>query len=734
MRLRFLLAGVVVAALPGSAWPQSTLRAGGEFRVSEYATGDQRLPSAVAGPDGTYFIVWESQFQDGDSFGIFGRFVSPAGVPLGPEFQINQATGSDQKQPSVTVDASGRYTVAWTGQDVSGGGVFARQYTSAGPLGPEFQVNAYTTGDQFLPKVSAGPGGIGVVWQSDGQDGSGMGVYGRLYSASGAPATNEFRLSSATASHQLAPVVAALDSGRYAVAWGQSTSPNPFTYTTMFSRLFDTAGAPVAADAPIPFLPFPGPGPVFPGHLTIGAVPGGQFATAWWSFHFFGGKDIAMSTDFGVNVSYHDVNGNSTRVTGAGGNGVGTIAHWQGALGGNFRGLFLVAYTSTPGALTCINFPPFPNNCPPTVPEDGSGSAVFARPVGAPGLAPRVLVNTTTTGDQLRPTVGSDVFGNALIAWQSADSSGFGVYAQRFGGFLPVSVAVDPTGNGVIDPGVDEEVRPSWRSFNGAAQTLGGTIFDFAGPAGLTYDVVDGAASYGTVPDGATQACTDCYSVRVSLPGPRPATHVDSYLGDTLTPVQVGVSMPWTLHVGGSFADVSTASPFYRHIETLLHNGITSGCGGGSYCAASSTSRDQMSVFVLLAKQGAAYLPPACTTPMFADVPAASPFCRWIEELARRGVVAGCGGGNFCPGAPVTREQMAVFVLRTLDPALDPPACTTPVFGDVPASSPFCRWIEELVRRGVVSGCGGGNYCPAAPVTREQMAVFLSATFGLRLY
>jgi len=75
-----------------------------------------------------------------------------------------------------------------------------------------------------------------------------------------------------------------------------------------------------------------------------------------------------------------------------------------------------------------------------------------------------------------------------------------------------------------------------------------------------------------------------------------------------------------------------------------------------------------------------------------------------------------------------------VFVLRTLDPALTPPACSTPVFSDVPASSPFCRWIEELARRGIVSGCGGGNYCPTAPVTREQMSVFLGVTFGLTLY
>jgi hypothetical protein len=77
---------------------------------------------------------------------------------------------------------------------------------------------------------------------------------------------------------------------------------------------------------------------------------------------------------------------------------------------------------------------------------------------------------------------------------------------------------------------------------------------------------------------------------------------------------------------------------------------------------------------------------------------------------------------------------MAVFVLRALDPTLDPPACIQPMFVDVPASSPFCRWIEELARRGVVTGCGGAGYCPAEPVTREQMAVFLSATFGLELY
>ncbi len=78
---------------------------------------------------------------------------------------------------------------------------------------------------------------------------------------------------------------------------------------------------------------------------------------------------------------------------------------------------------------------------------------------------------------------------------------------------------------------------------------------------------------------------------------------------------------------------------------------------------------------------------------------------------------------------------MAVFVLRTARTRRSTRRrAERRVFADVPAASPFCRWIEELVRRGVVTGCGGGNYCPTAPVTREQMSVFLTVTFGLTLY
>jgi len=78
---------------------------------------------------------------------------------------------------------------------------------------------------------------------------------------------------------------------------------------------------------------------------------------------------------------------------------------------------------------------------------------------------------------------------------------------------------------------------------------------------------------------------------------------------------------------------------------------------------------------------------------------------------------------------------MAVFLLRTAEGnTYSPPSCVTPTFADVPCSLGLAKWINELARRGITAGCGGGDYCPGNPVTRGQMAVFLTTTFGLTLY
>jgi hypothetical protein len=57
---------------------------------------------------------------------------------------------------------------------------------------------------------------------------------------------------------------------------------------------------------------------------------------------------------------------------------------------------------------------------------------------------------------------------------------------------------------------------------------------------------------------------------------------------------------------------------------------------------------------------------PAPASSQFADVPVSDPAFQYIEALAASGITAGCGGGNFCPDATVTRRQMAVFLAKAL--------------------------------------------------------------------
>ena len=104
-------------------------------------------------------------------------------------------------------------------------------------------------------------------------------------------------------------------------------------------------------------------------------------------------------------------------------------------------------------------------------------------------------------------------------------------------------------------------------------------------------------------------------------------------------------------------------------IEDLYNEGITGGCGvsPASYCPNQNVTRAQMAVFLLRMKHGAGYTPPAATGTAFADVSSGYWAAAWIEQLAAEGITSGCGGGNYCPNASITRAQMAVLLVRTLN-------------------------------------------------------------------
>jgi hypothetical protein len=179
------------------------------------------------------------------------------------------------------------------------------------------------------------------------------------------------------------------------------------------------------------------------------------------------------------------------------------------------------------------------------------------------------------------------------------------------------------------------------------------------------------------------------------------------------------------------FLDVPSNQQFYAFVTKLVSNAITVGVGGGLYGVDQPTLRKQMAVFILKAKHGLCYTPPPCTG-IFADVPCTSSFAPWIEEMAAEGITGGCGSGNFCPENPVRRDQMAVFLLKgEHGSSYLPPPCQG-TFADVTCPSTFADWIEQLAAESITGGCGGGNYCPANNSTRGQMAVFITKTFNLQ--
>ena len=690
---------------------------GSEFRVDTRGSAESgpRSVNVAVPPDGDFVVAWQVG-SPVDIEVVARRF--GASDAVGPEFLVPTYTTNSQFQSAVDIDDAGNFNVVWLDPYR---GIFGQRFAASGTRrGGEFEVAAaiaFVTQDK--PDIALAPGGgFVVVWSRQSQ--TSHGIVGRRYDSSGVPSGTEFQVNSTTTNpfyQQQYPSVAADRDGNFVVVWVRSNLGTSW----VLGRRFTADGTPQGADFAVSSGVF-----MYGIHLhpRVARTPEGSFVVVWsytdsqeWGdvlARRFTANATPVGSDFRVNEYTTSV----------------LSAQHTPDVDVDADGDFVITWTSQTG-------------------QDGDREGVFGRRFDSSGVpGSEFRLSTYTTGTQWNTSVSSDSAGNFVVAWVSNDQNGVdGVFAQRYAGglsaaALTVDGAAGPTsdGNGVFEAGETVTVAPAWLNANFGTQTFAGTVSSFTGPGtpgDPTYAIADGSASYGTVASGATATCAesaDCFALGTSVPSTRPGTHWDATFREEIAPANLGAAKNWSLHVGDSFTDVPRASGFYRFVETVLHRGITAGCGATQFCPAGSTTRDQMAVFVLAAKDGGLNTPPACTTPVFNDVPASSPFCPWIEELARRGVVAGCGGGNYCPSAAVSREQMAVFTLLTKEPGVTPPACGTPMFSDVPASSPFCRWIEELARRNVVTGCGGGNYCPAAAVTREQMAVFISATFGLTLY
>lgn len=184
-----------------------------------------------------------------------------------------------------------------------------------------------------------------------------------------------------------------------------------------------------------------------------------------------------------------------------------------------------------------------------------------------------------------------------------------------------------------------------------------------------------------------------------------------------------------------SFTDVPITDIYWSWIERLSDSGLTAGCSVTEYCPDMPVTRAQMAIFLERGKRGIDFEPNPATGELFDDVASDDFAADWIELLFADSITAGCQEepSLYCPDNPVTRAQMAIFLLKAKygDEYEPMDVGISTGFSDVDIDDFAASWIKQLVIEDITAGCGGGNYCPDDPVTREQMAIFLVKTFDL---
>jgi hypothetical protein len=326
---------------------------------------------------------------------------------VGPEFQINTYTTSWQVAPDVAMDAAGKFVVVWasTYQDGSERGIFAQRFDPTGaPLGSEFRVNDFTPGNQNEASVAAAPTGeFLVVWDGVAPGDPDGGVFGQRYDAAGAPAGGMFQVNSYTTSEQGGRSVAADGVGRFVVAW--SSDGQDGSEFGVFARRFDSTGSTLGSEfqvntSTVGYQLSP----------SVAADSAGNFLVVWTTpdtggsvspvfGRFYSSAGVAQGPEFQISASSSDP---ASRPTVAAQGGGGFIAVWQRFLPSPQLDYDLVGRrVSAAGQTLGVEFP----------------------------------INTFTPDIQWWPRVASEATGEFVVTWTSGanqDGSYAGTFARRF--------------------------------------------------------------------------------------------------------------------------------------------------------------------------------------------------------------------------------------------------------------------------------------------------------------
>ena len=330
---------------------------------------------------------------------LLGPWLYPAtGQLLGPEFQINSSTGRWQRGPAVAAGTAGSFVVVWQSNhlDHPSYQVFGQRFNTAGArLGSEFAINNGCCGENPTLAVDSA-GNFVVAWNTYLGYGSNEGVFGRRFNSVGIPTGSAFQVNTYTPGAQQYPAAASTDSGNFVVVW-ESVGANYSSYD-VFGQRFNSAGSKL--DSEFRVSPLEGGwSPKVAANLT------GKFLVVW------GGSDGSMGGPVGQRFSSAGAKlGPSFQI-----NSYTTEDQGAPAVTADGSGNFIVVWDS--------------------VEQDGSGRGVFGQRFDSTGsrLGSEFRVNSASSGNQYRPAVAADEFGNFLVVWESSvpfpDTN---VFAQRF--------------------------------------------------------------------------------------------------------------------------------------------------------------------------------------------------------------------------------------------------------------------------------------------------------------
>ncbi|MEW6536397.1 MAG: hypothetical protein AB1454_12365 [Candidatus Auribacterota bacterium] len=172
---------------------------------------------AIATDDTNYLVIWQSKYQDGSEFGIYGRLFDTNQNPVSSEFLVNSSTQNDQTNPAV--DCNGNtYLVVWTSTQNGNNDIYAQLFSLNGEkIGSEILINSYTSGSQVYPDIAHINNEYIVVWYSD-QPAVGFGIYGRLVGQEGNFISGEFQINTTTGDNVRHPEVAS-NGNNFLVVW-----------------------------------------------------------------------------------------------------------------------------------------------------------------------------------------------------------------------------------------------------------------------------------------------------------------------------------------------------------------------------------------------------------------------------------------------------------------------------------------------------------------------------------